>query len=389
MRGDKMSIIGIIVEYNPFHNGHLYHLKKIKELYPDSLVIACMSGNFNQRGEVSVMTKWQKTEIALAYGVDLVVELPYVFAIQAADVFAYGGIKILDLLGVEIIVFGSESNDIKWLHNMAMTQVNDKGYDDRVKAYINEGLNYATSMAKGLTDIGNQKIDTPNDLLGLCYIKEIIKQKSKIIPVTIKRTNDYHNQELSSDITSATSIRLALKEKKDVSSYVPEKTMQYLNGPLGFNDNYFELLKYKILSDIDLRRYHTVDEGIEYRLKKVIGDAETWEELIKLVKTKRYTYNRISRMLTAILVGFTKEEGQIREINYIRVLGFNMKGQMYLKKIKNKVTVAIITKFEKNKMLLLEQRVTSIYAFGFDKDIQKNIIDSEFKNKPIRTKNTA
>ena len=169
-----MQAIGIICEYNPFHNGHLYHIKSIKKLYPDSIIILVMSGNFLQRGDVSVINKWDKAKIALTYGVDIVVELPFHFATQSSDIFAHGAVSILNSLGVNKIVFGSESNNIKLLSELADIQINNSLYDKKVKEYMDSGCNYPSAMSKALKDINGKTINKPNDLLGLSYIKEMV-----------------------------------------------------------------------------------------------------------------------------------------------------------------------------------------------------------------------
>ena len=169
-----MEIIGIITEYNPFHNGHLYHINKIKELYPNSLIIAVISSSFCQRGEISILNKWDKTKICLNNNIDLVLKLPFVFSSQGADIFAKGALSILNELKVNKIIFGSELNNIEKLKELATIQIKNKDYNKLVKKYLDEGINYPTAMAKALNNFSNIKIDTPNDLLGLSYIKEII-----------------------------------------------------------------------------------------------------------------------------------------------------------------------------------------------------------------------
>ena len=188
-----MERIGIICEYNPFHNGHIYHLRKIKEQFPDSLVILVMSGNYTMRGEISILNKWDKTDIALSYGVDLVIELPTFYATNSADIFASGAVKLLNLLKCNYLIFGTESNDIKLLQDLANIQVNNKDYDNKIKYYMDLGNNYPTSQSKALKDIYGKSINLPNDLLGLSYVKQIILQKTDIIPLTIQRTNDYQS----------------------------------------------------------------------------------------------------------------------------------------------------------------------------------------------------
>lgn len=382
-----MHAVGIICEYNPFHNGHLYHLNKVKEMFPNQPIIVILGGNFLQRGEPSIINKWDKTKIALHYGADLVIELPYPFASQSADLFAKGSIQLLNHLHVNDLVFGSESNKIDNLKMMADIQLNNPSYQKLVKEYITKGVNYPTALSKALGDITGKVIDTPNDILGISYIREIMALKSKINPHTIQRTNDYHSLELDNDIVSATSIRNALKNKQVITKYVPKETYQSLQSNLHFIDDYYPFLKYKILSDLNnLIKYQTVDEGIENRIKKYIIKSNSLDQLIMNIKTKRYTYNKIRRMLTHIMCNFTKEEAsKMKEIEYIRVLGLSDLGQTYLKSIKKEISIPILTNYIKdNAMLDLELRVTSIYASILKEQDKTKMIEGEYKNKPIR-----
>ena len=380
-----MKSVGIICEYNPFHNGHLYHINKVKELYPDYTIVLVMSGNFTQRGDVSIINKWDKTEIALHYGVDIVIELPYVFATESADKFAKASIEILDQLNVDCIVFGSESNNIEKLKEIADIQLNNKKYDKLVKEYLSEGINYPTALSKAIYTLTNKKIDKPNDILALSYIREIIKQEADIEPISIKRNNDYNSLELNDGMTSASSIRYALENNEDISSYVPDKTKEYLDNPM-FNNNYFSLLKYKILTEKDLSIYQTVDEGIGSRIKKMILKSNSLDELIENVKTKRYTHNKIKRMLIHILCGFTKKQAlKMKNSEYIRILGFNENGRIYLNKVKKTSKLPIITGYSniKSDILDLELKVSQIY-YLVSKEKNKNyLMELEYKHKPI------
>ena len=370
--------IGIICEYNPFHNGHIYHLEKVKEIAKDEPIILVMSGNFTQRGNISIIEKYDKTRIALDYGVDLVVELPFQFATQSSDYFAKGAIKILNELKIDKLVFGSESNNINTLVDLANIQINNKDYEKVVKEELDKGINYPTAMSNALKIITKKTISSPNDLLGLSYIKEIINNKYKIEPITIKRTNEYNSKKLEKKISSATSIREALKNNIDVSSTLPKESLNYINT---FDESkFFNLLKYKIISDKDLSIYQTVDEGLENKLKKEINNSNTLEEFINNIKSKRYTYNKITRMLTHIICSFTKEENEInKNINYIKILGFSNKGKNYLNKIKKEVSIPIITNINKNNIYLLslELRIDSIY------NIITNRNDNLYNKKPI------
>ena len=358
-----MKAIGVIAEYNPFHNGHLYHLNKIKEMDPEAAIVLVMSGNFTERGEVAIMDKWKRTEIALKHGVDLVIELPYPFATQSADFFSFGGVTLLEKLKVDTLVFGSESNDIKTLELIARTQVEQEDCDKLVKIYSKLGKNYPTALSCAIEDLTGKKITAPNDLLGVSYLKTIIENNYNIKPVTIQRTNNYHEEELQDSISSATAIREALKEGKNIKNQVPEDTLSYYEN-LHFMEDYFDLLKYKILTEDHLEKYQTVEEGIESTLKKEIENATSYEDFIKRIKSKRYTYNKISRMLLHILCGFTKEKReQMNTISYIRILGFTEKGKNYLNQVKKEIDIPIISKInrEKDPMLEFEINTTKIY----------------------------
>lgn len=378
-----MHKIGIICEYNPFHNGHLYQIKKIKETYKDSLIIVCLSSCFMQRGEASILNKWDKTRLAIESGVDLVLELPFAFATQYQDIFAKGALTILNHLKIDTLVFGSECNDIELLKNLASIQLKDDGYNHLVKRYLDLGLNYPTSLSKALFDISGVKLDKPNDLLALAYVKEIIKNNYDIEPFSIRRTSDYHNSNLDSDIVSASTIRKLLKDGVNVNNYLPYNIYDYLSEI--DEDKYFALLKYQIINNIDcLDEFQTVDEGIENRIIKYINMVNSKEELILKVKSKRYTYNKINRMFTHILTNFTKEDAKDLEIEYLRVLGFNTRGKNYLNKIKKDIGIPIINKYIPNmyKSLDIEFRVSLIYSLIL-KDKGDDFLKREYRNKPV------
>ena len=254
-----------------------------------------MNSHFTQRGEPTIIDKWKRTEIALKLGIDLIVELPFPFATQSADFFAYGATTILEKLNVEKIVFGSESNDIKTLELIAKTQIENEELDKLIKVYSKFGNNYPTSLSLAIFDLTGKKIKTPNDLLGISYIKSILKNNYKLKYEAIKRNNNYHNDNLN-ELGSATAIRKALEENTDIKNYIPTIELDYLYN-LHHINYYFNILKYKIITSKDLSIYQTVDEGIDKLIKKQINKATNINELIGLLKSKRYTYNKISRML--------------------------------------------------------------------------------------------
>ena len=374
-----MEIIGIVAEYNPFHNGHLYQIKKIKEKYPDSILVAVVSSTFTQRGTVSILNKWTKTKIALDNHIDIVIELPFVYATQSSDIFAKGAVALLNKLKVTRIIFGTERDNLNELSLSADIQLNNKEYHKLVKLYLSKGLNYPTATNKALEDLTGQVVTTPNDLLALSYIKEIKSNNYQIKYENIKRTSSYHGTEINNNITSASNIRKLYQENKDIDNLIPYSKEQLYKVDM---NKFLPLLKYQIfLNQDNLNKYQTVDEGIEGRIIKYITKSSTYEELINNIKTKRYTYNKISRMLLHILISFTKEEAQNINIDYIRLLGFSPNGKNYLNKIKKELDVPLITGYKKNisKVLDIELRTTKIYTLI----IGNELLLEEYRNKPI------
>ena len=374
-----MKSIGIIAEYNPFHNGHLYHLNKIKEMYPDYTIILVMNGNFTQRGEPTIIDKWKRKDIALELGIDLIIELPFPFSTQSADFYAYGAITILEKLQVERVIFGSESDNIDDLLEIAKEQLNNNDFDKLVKIYCKLGNNYPTALSLALEDLTNKKITTPNDLLGISYLKVILKNNYKIKAETIKRTNTYHDKSINNNIVSASAIREALKDNKSINKQIPKETLNKLSN-LHFIDDYYSLLKYKIITEDDLSIYQTVDTGMTKKIKEAINNSNNYDELIKNIKSKKDTYNKISRMLLHILCNFTKEKAKkYNDITYLRILGLNSNGKKYLNKIKKDLDIPLISKInrEKDPMLEFELNTTKIYDLPYN----ENLIQLEYQNK--------
>ncbi|MDD2238543.1 MAG: nucleotidyltransferase [Bacilli bacterium] len=370
-----MDIIGIICEYNPFHNGHAYHINKIKEMYPNSLIILVLNGYFLQRGEVSILTKEDKTKIALDNNIDIVVEHPFRYSSNSADIFAESAIKILNYLGCQKIIFGSESNDINLITKIANVQLKDN-FNIKLKENLKTGINYPTALNKSI----GIKVSSPNDLLGISYVKAIIKNKFNITPLTIKRTNNYHDTSSINKIISASNIRNKIKNNINIEQYTKYNyCLTNINEELLFN-----LIKYKIITEPNLNEYLTVDEGIEYRLKKVINNANNFEDLINLIKTKRYTYNRIRRMLFHILIGLKKENNSTIKLEYIKLLGFNEKGLKYINKIKKTIDIPLNRKISENYIAQKYELKTSLI---YDLLTNQNTYHYEISNRPIIKKN--
>jgi len=368
-----MTIIGIICEYNPFHHGHAYHIAKVKELYPDSLIVLVLNGYFLQRGEISVLTKEEKVKIALLEGVDIVIEHPFVFGSNSADIFAESAITLLNHLKIEKLIFGSEKNNLELLLKMAKIQLEDN-FKDKIKIYLDQGDNYPTALNKAI----GIELDSPNDLLGIAYVKAILKNNFNIEPMTIQRTNDHHDLKSDERIVSASNIREKVKEQIDVSKYT-----DYSDQIVSINHNLiFDLIKAKIITEHDLSKYLTVNEGIEYKLIKEIINSKTREELVNKVKSKRYIHNRITRMLTHILIGLTKEDkNKLVEPEYVKLLGFNNRGKVYINKIRKTLEVPLKRKISND---YLAQQYELRAALVYDIITSGETIKYELDNKPIQ-----
>lgn len=374
------KVVGIVAEYNPFHNGHLYQINKIREKYKDATIVVVCSSSFTQRGDTSILNKFDKAKVALNNGVNLVVELPYVYSTQSSDIFASAAIKILNYLKVDTICFGTERDSIGDIKKCAITQLDEPKYNEIVREELELGVNYPTALNKALKKLIDIEITEPNDLLALSYVKEIIKNQYNIEIFNIKRTNDFHDIDSNEMIVSASNIRNKLITNIDIKDKVPSDVYKILKN-IKFNDKYFEFLKYKINSESDLEKYLDVDEGLSTRIRNSIDKSNSLDELIQNIKTKRYTYNKISRMLNHILCSFTKDErDKTKDIEYIRILGFDEVGQKHLNSIKDNMDIKILNKFDTSyKALEIEKRVSSIYSM-----IISNIMDKEIKNIPVK-----
>ena len=324
-----MKVTGIIVEYNPFHNGHLHHIKQAKSLTNPDVLIAVTTGNYNQRGDISIINKFEKTKAALEHGVDIVVELPYIYATQNAYVFGSKAVEILSKLNTNYLVFGSETNNLEELKKYAELEVDVT----RLKQLMHDGNSYPKSYGLLSSSL------YPNDMLAVTYLKAL--KQTNIEPMSIQRTNDYHSENLQI-ISSASAIRKAIKENKDVGSTTPIKIL----NP-AFNEDMYPIIRNILFthSSKQLSEIFLVSEGIENMLKENAIKYDNYNDFINNCVSRRYTKSRIQRILLQIINNVTKEEvSSLPNMDYVRVLGFNAKGQELLKQMKE--TTNIVTQFK-------------------------------------------
>ena len=373
--------VGIIVEYNPFHNGHNYHLKKSKE--KGEVVIAVMSGDFVQRGEPALLSKWERAKSALIMGADIVAELPVFYSVQSAEIFARGAIGILKHLGAEKIIFGSESNDIKKFEQLLSLEENKK-FIEELQKNLKEGNSYPTAYNKTVLNfLGADFSLNSNDILGTEYLRAIKFWKANIIPYTLKREGaNYHSHNFYGNIASASGIRKLIENKEDFSNiknFIPEETFEILFKAISENkitniSKFYNLIRYAILSQKEnLKNIQDVENGFENRLYENALICENYNDFMKKIITKRFTIGRVQRVLIHILLEITKEitDEAKKNIPYIRIFGFSQKGREYLKTLKNENNIKIITSLkniqkilseDERKFLELNERAGKIYG---------------------------
>lgn len=385
-----MKICGIITEYNPFHYGHKLHLDSAKKLTKADAIVCIMSGNFMQRGVPALIDKWERSKIAIDSGVDLVIELPTLFALSSAEFFAQGAIDILNNIpNVDHIFFGSEEGSTDLINHCASLLANESNELKKlIKKHLKSGTPYTIARGNALYSLISNKttlskedflnfLNSSNNILGLEYAKALIKSNSSIKPLTFKRVcNNYNSKELTGTISSATAIREALKHSniEDLKNLLPDVTYNSIknllnnNYPLIYSEDMFQYVKYKILTNPScLKNIPECSEGLDNKIYKEISNSSSLDELILKVKSKRYTYTRISRILAQLYVGldlFNIKDLRKTKIDYIRVLGFNENGRNILKNIKSNDSVKIITKFPKyidNDLLKMDLLATNAY----------------------------
>ncbi len=343
-----MRIAAVISEYNPFHKGHKYQIDMLKKEY--DAVISIMSGNFVQRGELALCDKWSRAEMAIKNGVDLVIELPVCFSLSTAEKFAYGGVYIANACGVvDALCFGSESGEIQEFIDAAKILLEEpQEVSDEIQKLLKSGMNYPSARSEAYKKlIPDDLLSMPNNILGIEYTKALISLSSEIKPMTIKRIGaGYNETDYTGKLNSASGIRKAIKEGISISEFMPENALEILDKSLIFsNEKLFKFLKFMIISNnnINLANINDIREGLENRIIEGIKKAESLDELLEIIKTKRYTMSHIKRVLMSILLGITKKMVK-NPPQYLRVLGMTEMGKGILREMKEKAGLPIVIK---------------------------------------------
>lgn len=334
-----MKVCGIIAEYNPFHNGHRYHIEMARKQTDADVMVAVMSGNFLQRGEPAIIDKWKRAKSALHNGVDLVIELPTEWSVQSADYFAKGAVRILQQLSCDYLCFGTEvNNSFDYNYFGQFFSEYHQQIISAIEQDTDQTLSYPQKMTKVLHELYKfDPVFSPNHILGLSYAKENASYKHPMKLVPIKRKNaGYHEENINNTIiASATAIRKAVKEEKSIDSVVPLETKDSLASCLYQTwDNYWPFLQYRLLVETieSLKKIYQMTEGLEVRMKKAALKAKDLNEFVGLVKSKRYTWTRIQRLCCYVLLNVGEHEMRWQQQqNYFHILGFTKIGRKFLK----------------------------------------------------------
>lgn len=399
-----MKTVGIIAEYNPFHNGHKYHIEESKRTTGAEAVIVIMSGNFVQRGEPALINKWKRAQCALSNGADLVIELPTYYALSSAEMFAYGGVSLLNSLGIDTLVFGSEHGEIQPFYKLAELLVTlENKHISALQQLMKDGHSFATArslLIKKLFDLSKEEealLNSPNNILGVEYLKAILKLNSPMKATTIKRKGShYHSSNIDETMASASAIRKFLFEETAHGTHLSLNSLRHLERQVSgetleqiktsdfvSSETLFHLLRYKLMTSTpeSLQKIHDVSEGLEYKILRTFGSTSSFNDLITHCKSKRYTYTRLSRALMKILLEIhTEDIGYIKDDQrpeYARILGFTETGAAFLKTRRDSESIQMITNLKhftppsenSRKMMATDLLATNIYS-EFDSSIR-------------------
>lgn len=385
MKGTLMKSIGIICEYNPFHNGHAYQLHTLRAEYPDTVLIAIMSGSFVQRGEPAYFSKFDRARWAIYGGADIVIELPTVYALGSAELFCTGAVRLMKALHIHSISFGSELDDNAILHTAAEFLNTPQG-QDAIQQHIKIGISYGTALRQAIAEhVQNGELinNAPNSLLGLEYIRAAQQHFTNLTVIPITRRSSHHSPTLSpdQDFPSGTALRKALVQGTSIDSYVPQIIIEDMNkvmtqGAYVDYERYNDILHgiNRLLSIEELETYGDFTEGIEHRWHKAMQQTN-WAHALEEIKTKRYTYARLRRMAAYTALQITKpilQEAHMLGPQYARLLAFNQRGRTWLKH--NTPSIPLIQKWAKastmlsdfgRQMMEIDTKATDLQAYSF------------------------
>ena len=369
-----MKTIGIICEYNPFHNGHAYQLHTLAQQYPDTLRICIMSGSFVQRGEPAIFSKFDRARWAILGGADIVIELPTIYSTGSAQLFGTGAIRMVKALAIDALSFGSETTDLDALIDIAK-RMDCESTQEQLRTYINEGMSYGTAFRKALhTEI----LNTPNALLGIEYIRAGLAYNPKLQYIPILRTSNHHEETITDELPSGTALRQLITStgilSSQLQSFIPPSIASDMSQVIE-NGNYLNYNRYHDIvhslsrrtTPKELEKFGDFNEGIEHLWVKA-AQHFSWTAATEEIKSKRYTYARLQRMGAYLTLGITKdilqnamEEGP----QYARLLAFNDRGRQWLR---NEYEVPLIQKWAKapNELSTLGQTMHHIDTLATD-----------------------
>ena len=411
-----MKTVGLITEYNPFHNGHLYHIEKAKELTGADRVVIIMSGDYVQRGMPALLSKHHRAHMALSCGASVVIELPVCYASGSAEYFALGAVAILDGLGcIDSLCFGSECGDLEQLDRISRLLVSEPGsYRLLLQNALKSGASFPAARCLALKELTgdtsiSEVMSDPNNILGIEYLKALQRLNSSIVPVTLKRQAcNYHDTTLQAHMSSASAIRNTLKQLSIpqisgnfgenaintssqtwqlLKSQLPDEVFQILQNAWNTScpvepDDFSLLLKYRLLGETasSLCAYQDVSPELANRIIRCRNNFQSYEQFCELLKTKELTYSRISRSLLHILLSITKEDIALyrsTSCSYARVLGFCREHTDILHKMKEHSSIPIITKLTQTESLS-PAALRMLNQTTFASDLYESVITDKF-----------
>ena len=387
-----MKIAGIIAEYNPFHRGHAYHIRRTREMTGCDFVVACMDGHFTQRGEPACMSKWMRAKMAIACGADIVVELPALYAVRTADAFARGGVDILGGLGVDCLSFGSETDDLALLEKLAEIRENEpKTVSVRIRENLEAGMSHA--RARGLAvgeylGVDPEMLNRPNLILATEYIRRIKGKYPSMLPVAVPRIGGYHDDTLGA-FASASAIRGAFSrgDTEEGLNCLPDEVRAFAKPDKMHSMDDLLLHRIREMSLEDISALPDMGEGLESRLYRLCREKGSREELLEAMKCKRYTHARLSRMLTHALLGMTQVMVDSHPVpEYARVIAMHEAAGSLLKELSERASIPVVSNARQIKdhpAFELERRATDIWSLLHD-DSAERLPGREFTEKFIR-----